>query len=357
MNIREYLIDNEEKAVNTTNQSATTQQSEEPAPQVSNAQPTTSGDKAGNIEQYSSQKEQSIPHVAYPEDTESGETDTTEYTEPAYAASHRNQRTRLSYREMYDLMHPAEDPELEKKRKKRERTNKIIAAIGDGLGAISNLVTVSKGANNVHDSKADISPKLQARYDALEKRREASKQAEMSGRMNAERLDREAEYKDRSLGVKEDGVQVAKSRVGVQQEGNKIKKEANEARQAETNRHNDATEKETNRHNTAVEQETHDNNVAMQGIRREANSIAGTNAGANVTRANKYQGGGGSHGSKGGKSNMPKIVTKTTTVGGREIGRETTITKPYVDPHKSSQKSTKKQKVGRNVKSWLKKKK
>lgn len=121
-----------------------------------------------------------------------------------YAQRHREDRQHglptgreLSNQEMYDYLSATsdEDPEKEKMRKKREYTNKVIAAIGDGLGAISNMVTTSAGADNMHDPKNDILPAMQARIDTLNHQREAKKQAWISGKLKARQMDIDEAYK------------------------------------------------------------------------------------------------------------------------------------------------------------------
>lgn len=59
-------------------------------------------------------------------------------------------------------------PETEderKKRVKRERANAIIAALGDGISAISNMVTSSKGAPSMYEAQNGMLPKWRERYD------------------------------------------------------------------------------------------------------------------------------------------------------------------------------------------------
>lgn len=59
-------------------------------------------------------------------------------------------------------------PETEderKKRVKRERANAIIAALGDGISAISNMVTSSKGAPSMYETQNGMLPKWRERYD------------------------------------------------------------------------------------------------------------------------------------------------------------------------------------------------
>ena len=69
-------------------------------------------------------------------------------------------------------------PETEEERKKRERkekSKKIIAAVGDGLMALSNLYFTTKGAPNMYDHKTmSQQTPLQAQLDKLKAEREAN---------------------------------------------------------------------------------------------------------------------------------------------------------------------------------------
>lgn len=58
-----------------------------------------------------------------------------------------------------------ETDEERKKREKRERANAIIAALGDGISAISNMVTSSKGAPSMYEAQNGMLPKWRERYD------------------------------------------------------------------------------------------------------------------------------------------------------------------------------------------------
>ena len=69
-------------------------------------------------------------------------------------------------------------PETEEERKKRERrekSKKIIAAVGDGLMALSNLYFTTRGAPNMYDHKTmGQQTPLQAQLDKLKAEREAN---------------------------------------------------------------------------------------------------------------------------------------------------------------------------------------
>ena len=81
---------------------------------------------------------------------------------------------RMSYVEMFQKMSPYKPPteeELEKERKKEKR-EKIFAAIGDGISALSNLYFTTQGAPNAYDPKNSLSAKAQERWDKLKKERD-----------------------------------------------------------------------------------------------------------------------------------------------------------------------------------------
>lgn len=82
-----------------------------------------------------------------------------------------------------------EDEQERKAREKRERTNKIIAGVGDMISAIANMYYTTKGAPNSYDPKEGMTPKMQARYDMLQKEREARDKEYYSGLQRARQLD------------------------------------------------------------------------------------------------------------------------------------------------------------------------
>ena len=98
---------------------------------------------------------------------------------------------RLSYEEMYKLSNPWEPStkeELEKERKK-ERREKIFAAIGDGISALSNLYFTTKYAPNMYDPKKTQSAKTNERWEKLTKERNDNMNAYIKGLMRARQAD------------------------------------------------------------------------------------------------------------------------------------------------------------------------
>lgn len=107
---------------------------------------------------------------------------------------------RMSYVEMFQKMSPYKPPteeELEKERKKEKR-EKIFAAIGDGIAALSNLYFTTQGAPNAYDPKNSLSAKAQERWDKLKKEREENGRYYTAAYMQAMKNDEEGARDDRN---------------------------------------------------------------------------------------------------------------------------------------------------------------
>lgn len=107
---------------------------------------------------------------------------------------------RMSYVEMFQKMSPYKPPteeELEKERKKEKR-EKIFAAIGDGISALSNLYFTTQGAPNAFDPKNSLSAKAQERWDKLKKEREENGRYYTAAYMQAMKNDEEGARDDRN---------------------------------------------------------------------------------------------------------------------------------------------------------------
>lgn len=107
---------------------------------------------------------------------------------------------RMSYVEMFQKMSPYKPPteeELEKERKKEKR-EKIFAAIGDGIAALSNLFFTTKGAPNAYDPKNSLSAKAQERWDKLKKERDENGRYYTAAYMQAMKNDEEGARDDRN---------------------------------------------------------------------------------------------------------------------------------------------------------------
>ena len=107
---------------------------------------------------------------------------------------------KMSYVEMFHQMSPYKPPtaeELEKERKKEKR-DKVFAAIGDGIAALSNLYFTTKGAPNAFDPRNSLSAKARERWEKLNKEREENARYYMQEAMKAQALDDDRDDKDRS---------------------------------------------------------------------------------------------------------------------------------------------------------------
>ena len=106
----------------------------------------------------------------------------------------------MSYVEMFQKMSPYKPPteeELEKERKKEKR-EKIFAAIGDGIAALSNLFFTTQGAPNAYDPKNSLSAKARERWDKLKKEREENGRYYTAAYMQAMKNDEEGSRDDRN---------------------------------------------------------------------------------------------------------------------------------------------------------------
>lgn len=115
-------------------------------------------------------------------------------------APEATQPKKMSYVEMFRQMSPYKPPtaeELEKERKKEKR-DKVFAAIGDGIAALSNLYFTTKGAPNAFDPRNSLSAKARERWDKLNKEREENARYYMQEAMKAQALDDDRADKDRS---------------------------------------------------------------------------------------------------------------------------------------------------------------
>ena len=104
------------------------------------------------------------------------------------------------YEELFKKLNPYTPPtaeELEKERK-REKRAQIIAAIGDGITALSNLFFTTQYAPNMYDGKNTISTANKVRYDKLVKDREEKNTAYYNALMRARQADEDAAHRERS---------------------------------------------------------------------------------------------------------------------------------------------------------------
>ena len=135
------------------------------------------------------------PKAAPTTPAETPATATTTPATPADGGTHR-----MSYVEMFQKMSPYKPPteeELEKERK-REKREKIFAAIGDGISALSNLYFTTQGAPNAFDPKNSLSAKAQERWEKLKKERDENGRYYTAAYMQAMKNDEEGARDDRN---------------------------------------------------------------------------------------------------------------------------------------------------------------
>lgn len=97
------------------------------------------------------------------------------------------EKSNLSYADLYKQLNPytpPSDDDLAKIKKKQKR-DQIFAAIGDGIGAISNLYFTSKGSPNMYSGRNTASQRTQLRYDRLQKERQDNASNYYSGLIKA----------------------------------------------------------------------------------------------------------------------------------------------------------------------------
>lgn len=111
------------------------------------------------------------------------------------------QAKQLSYADMYKMLNPEQEETAEQKerREKKERTKARIAAIGDGLRALSNIYFSTKGAKVVHNPESDITKVVNKRKEYMDAQRERNQAAWLAGYQRAMALDEEARKNNLTL--------------------------------------------------------------------------------------------------------------------------------------------------------------
>lgn len=104
----------------------------------------------------------------------------------------------MSYADIFKMINP-EDKAKNEKDEKRERTRMRIAAIGDGLRALSNIYFATKGAKVIHNPVQDLTGTMLKRKQMLDAQREKNRSAWISGYQRALALDEEARKNDRTI--------------------------------------------------------------------------------------------------------------------------------------------------------------
>ena len=111
------------------------------------------------------------------------------------------QPKQLSYADMYKILNPEMNETAEQKanREKKERTKARIAALGDGLRALSNIYFSTKGAKVVHNPESDMTKVVNKRKEYMDAQREKNRASWLAGYQKAMALDEEARKNDLTL--------------------------------------------------------------------------------------------------------------------------------------------------------------
>ena len=111
------------------------------------------------------------------------------------------QPKQLSYADMYKILNPElnETAEQRANREKKERTKARIAALGDGLRALSNIYFATKGAKVVHNPESDMTKAVNKRKAYMDEQREKNRAAWLTGYQRALALDEEARKNNLTL--------------------------------------------------------------------------------------------------------------------------------------------------------------
>jgi hypothetical protein len=111
------------------------------------------------------------------------------------------QPKQLSYADMYKMLNPEmnETAEQRANREKKERTKARIAALGDGLRALSNIYFATKGAKVVHNPESDMTKVVNKRKEYMDAQREKNRASWLEGYQRALALDEEARKNNLTL--------------------------------------------------------------------------------------------------------------------------------------------------------------
>lgn len=111
------------------------------------------------------------------------------------------QPKQLSYADMYKILNPEHQETAEQRanREKKERTKARIAALGDGLRALSNIYFATQGAKVVHNSESDMTKAVNKRKAYMDEQREKNRAAWQAGYQRALALDEEARKNNLTL--------------------------------------------------------------------------------------------------------------------------------------------------------------
>lgn len=203
------------------------------------------------------------------------------------------QPKQLSYADMYKMLNPEREETAEQKanREKKERTKARIAALGDGLRALSNIYFSTKGAKVIHNPESDMTKVVNKRKEYMDAQREKNRASWLAGYQRAMALDEEARKNDLTLAE-----QIRYH--DMQNEINKTKNDQGQQR-IDINRLRISNQQEYNQARLELDRLRREDKITQQ---EQELAIKRLNAQANQLRASKSGGGHGGRGGRGGSS-------------------------------------------------------
>lgn len=216
-----------------------------------------------------------------------------------------------------------ETPEQQKKREKRERTNKIIAALGDGISAMANLGFARKGAANTLHPEYNLTRGLNERFEKLKKEREASMDRVLALQEKLAEIDN-VKYgrKQKEADAKREQDNWDK-KYALEKEKAESENALRDVRAALYQNKSDLTDKQIE----ALEQKIEHLKVAypLEAANLEATlAVKKTQAAKNAAQAKKAASGGGKKSGGGAKTTSSHSVTYINDQGQRVTDRTTT---------------------------------
>lgn len=207
--------------------------------------------------------------------------------EPKPEPKQEPEKKQLTYAEMYKMLNPAdsESPEQRAQREKNEKRKARIAAFGDGLRALANIVFASKGAKVVHNPESDMTAAINKRKAYMDAQREKNRAAWQAGYQRALALDEEARKNNLTL--------AEQIRHNVENEGIAKTKLDQSQQRIDINRMRITNQQEYNQARLELDRLWKENKIS-QGEKELAIKLL--NAQVNQIRANKSVGGRGSRG-------------------------------------------------------------
>lgn len=181
-------------------------QQPQPTQQPSEAKPLVDWNKAGA--EYEASKPKFTPAILQQQEKEKAEANKivpplapppegpkapSEVKTETKAPATPEKEKRMSYVDMFKQLNPYQPPtqeELEKERKKEKR-ERMFAAIGDGISALSNLYFTTQYAPNMYKHENSQSDKVKSKWDNLRADRDTQMNAYIKNLMAAQQADYE----------------------------------------------------------------------------------------------------------------------------------------------------------------------